>query len=119
MRSESNLVFLAEERLVNQDLHQSNTWGEPGASAGSSAHRNLDSIRLNFQCLDVENSDKMSTVPEGLPACEHLDLTSSARRDPNRLLGSAPDKRVSILVPASDHVSLTLLSVTSMFPVQY
>ena len=102
MRSDGNLVFLAEERVVKRDLPQSNTWGEPAlarplARAGSSAHRNLDSIRLNFQCLDVENSDKMSTALEGLPACEHLDLTSSARRDPNRLLGSAPDKRVSIL----------------------
>ena len=102
------MVFLAEERVVKRDLPQSNTWGEPAlafplARAGSSAHRNLDS----FQRLDVENSenlDKMSTAPEGLPACEHLDLTSSARRDPNRLLGSAPDKRVSILVPAPDHV---------------
>jgi hypothetical protein len=91
VRSDGNLVFLAEERVVNRDLHRSNTWG-----AGSSAHRNPnDSIRLNFECLDVENSDKMSTAPEGLPACEHLDRTSSARRDPNRLLGSAPDKRVS------------------------
>jgi len=95
VRSDGNLVFMAEERVVNRDLPRSNTWGEPGARAGSSAHRNLNSIRLNFQCLDVENSDKMSTALEGLPACEHLDLTSSARRDPNRLLGSAPDKRVS------------------------